>query len=83
MSLRNGMTDEGFIHFCQLINLNKIHIVGYYESLYHDINLSPAIIDKFVNINEFYCSYENISPVKGVKGFLYIKELRTKLNQQR
>ena len=77
ISLRNGMTTEGFDYLCKLKHLNEI-IIERFSGLcevFNDINLSPEVIKKFVNIKNFKLNV-NIKPVDGMKGlgFLYIKD---------
>jgi hypothetical protein len=56
--------------------LNEI-LIGYDKDQdFNDINISPKVIENFVNIKYFYCPFEEIPKVDGMKGFLHIKELR-------
>jgi hypothetical protein len=75
MTLRNGMTTEGFDYLYKLKHLNEISIELFGARVIDDVNLSPLIIEKFVNIKEFQF-FVKLKPVDGVKGFLYVRELR-------
>jgi hypothetical protein len=76
MSLQTQITNEGFVHLCKLKEIKNIYMDTLDDRYVLDINLSPDVINKFVNINEFSCRYGEIKPVDGVKGFLHIRELR-------
>ena len=78
------MTNEGFDYLYKLTKLNKISFENDNDDdddIFNDINLSPNIIDKFLNISEFQ-SDVNIIPVDGVKGFLYILDLRKQREEE-
>jgi hypothetical protein len=49
--------------------------IGNYGFIFNDINLSPAVIEMFVNIEEFRI-HISLLPIDGVKGFLHMLELR-------
>jgi hypothetical protein len=74
MTLRNGMTTEGFDYLYKLKSLNEIIIENKNNTVFIDFNLSPEVIEKFVNIKEFQL-IGYIIPVDGVKGIIYIQKL--------
>ena len=78
MSLRDGMTSEGFDYLCNLKNLKSIFLdCGINNNSFVDINLSPNFIEMLINISSFECSRQILKPeVEITKGFHYVIQLR-------